>query len=85
MRSLKKGVTILIHVLTLWKISPQCNYVYVPVKTDTHFLSSRSKFVTRIIVIKIENITRKIYLHNMKDEISSSLFSMHLLFSASLV
>lgn len=39
----KKSVGVLIHILTLLKISSGSNYVYVPVKTDTQFCASHSK------------------------------------------
>lgn len=39
----KKSVGVLIHILTLLKISAGSNYVYVPVKTDTQFCASHSK------------------------------------------
>lgn len=38
-----KSVSVLIHILTLLKISTESNYEYVPVKTDTQFCSSNSK------------------------------------------
>lgn len=39
----KKSVGVLIHILTLWKISAESNYVHVPVKTDTQSCASHSK------------------------------------------
>lgn len=66
--------------LTLSKTSPQSNYVYVPVKTDTQFCSSHSKSSNEEHLCK----NRKRSLAKCIC-IMGKMFSMHLSFSASFI
>lgn len=84
-RSLKKSASVLIHSLTLLKISPQSNYVYVLVQTDTQFCSSYHKCSNEDHPYKNRKCHSKMHLHTVKDEISSKMLRMHLLVSASCI